>query len=110
VLEVEDIQFGLENYPTHHEITWHCEPSFSLGKENTLTVTGFHFDTITAVSPHRYSQNVPLYFVGPLSKDTTQTTEPHDLIQQHFESTYQWIKECMHLVTQHFPDPTGQSI
>ena len=101
---------GSKKCPAHYEITQHCQPSFSLGDGNTLTVTGFHFDTITAVSQHTYPQDETIYSVDPLNKDSPEhTKELHDLIQRHLESTYRWIKECMHHAAQCVPYPTGQS-
>jgi hypothetical protein len=97
---------GHEECPTRYEITQHCRPSFSLGKGNALTVTGFHFDTITAVSQHTHPQDDALYAVDPFSKDITAL---HDLMQQTLDASYQWIEECMHHAAQCLPYPTGQN-
>jgi hypothetical protein len=82
-----------ERRPASYDIAQQCQPSFSLGRGNSLTVTGLHFDTIASVTQHTYPRDDIMYTVDPLNKDTT---ELHELMHQHLESTYEWIEECIH--------------
>jgi hypothetical protein len=48
-----------------------------------------------------------MYIMDPLNKNTT---ELHELMHQHLESTYQWIEECMHHAAQCLPYDAEESI
>jgi hypothetical protein len=97
---------GTERDPTSYEITLFCRPSFSLGSGNTLSIKGFHFDTITAVSRHTYPVIDTTDAFNPESEDAVKFA----LIEQYLESTLQLVKECLHHIAQSTSYPISQDI
>jgi hypothetical protein len=89
------------------EITNRCGAYFRIGHENTLTVTGIHFDTIKTISSQVVPQDQSSYSFGPQNKDfTEEARECH----HHLELLKSWSEECVRQAQTCTPYPTGQSL